>query len=413
LAGYSKHKEKIFKNICRKEKKMRKRLFCALVVIMMSLMLCCPAIATNRAGAGSVTPFIGGYNFDGEEDLDKAILYGLRLGYNFTKNWTLEGVLTFAEPDGNRQYFSVTGPQGAPILVRGDSNDAKMYGYKMEILYNFLPDAMIVPFIAAGLGGRYMDWDDRSSDNDFVLDYGAGLKIFFAEDWAVRADIRHVYVTDENFNNVEYGIGLSYFFGGKKEQVIPPPPPPPPAPEPVVEPDTDGDGVIDKLDQCPDTPAGVQVDEVGCPLDTDKDGVYDYLDKCPDTPIELKVDKDGCPMKVTINLNVLFDFDKADVKPKYHSEIKRVADYMNAYPWEKATLEGHTDSKGTDAYNEKLSQRRVDAIKKYLVEKFGISADRLKAVGYGESKPIATNDTDEGRQLNRRVQAVMETYIRK
>ena len=181
----------------------------------------------------------------------------------------------------------------------------------------------------------------------------------------------------------------------------------------VPEPDTDGDGVIDKLDQCPDTPAGVKVDEVGCPLDTDKDGVYDYLDKCPDTPIELKVDKDGCPMKVTINLNVLFDFDKSDIKPKFHDEIKRVADYMNAYPWEKATLEGHTDSKGTDAYNEKLSQRRVDAVMKYLVEKFGISADRLKAVGYGESKPIATNDTDEGRQLNRRVQAVMETYIRK
>ncbi len=392
---------------------MMKKWLILVFSIVTAFMLCLPAMAANRAGAGSITPFIGGYNFDSEEDLDNALLYGLRMGYNFTKNWTLEGVLTFAEPDGDRQYMSVIQPQGAPILVRGDSNDAKMYGYKMEILYNFLPDGMIVPFIAAGLGGRYMDWDDRSSDNDFVLDYGAGLKIFFAEDWAVRADIRHVYVTDENFNNVEYGIGLSYFFGGKKEQVVPPPPPPPPAPAPFVEPDTDGDGVIDKLDQCPDTPAGVKVDEVGCPLDTDKDGVYDYLDKCPDTPIELKVDKDGCPMKVTINLNVLFDFDKSDVKPKYHDEIKRVADYMNAYPWEKATLEGHTDSKGTDAYNEKLSQRRVDAIKKYLVEKFGISADRLKAVGYGESKPIATNDTDEGRQLNRRVQAVMETYIRK
>jgi outer membrane protein OmpA-like peptidoglycan-associated protein len=180
-----------------------------------------------------------------------------------------------------------------------------------------------------------------------------------------------------------------------------------------VEPDTDRDGVIDKLDQCPDTPYGVKVDEVGCPLDTDKDGVYDYLDKCPNTPIELKVDKDGCPMKVTINLNVLFDFDKSDVKPMYHNEIKRAADYMIAYPWEKATLEGHTDSKGTDEYNQNLSQRRVDAIKNYLVEKFGVSADRLKTVGYGESKPIATNDTDEGRQLNRRVQAVMETYIRK
>ncbi|NLN60397.1 MAG: OmpA family protein, partial [Deltaproteobacteria bacterium] len=72
-----------------------------------------------------------------------------------------------------------------------------------------------------------------------------------------------------------------------------------------------------------------------------------------------------------------------------------------------------TDSRGTDAYNQKLSQRRVDAIKNYLVDKFGIDADRLTAVGYGKSRPIATNDTDEGRQLNRRVQAVMETYIRR
>ncbi len=209
-------------------------------------------------------------------------------------------------------------------------------------------------------------------------------------------------------------VGLNYHFGGTKEKIAPPPPPPPaPEPVPIVEPDTDGDGVIDKLDQCPDTPAGVRVDAIGCPLDTDKDGVYDYLDKCPDTPIELKVDKDGCPMKVTINLNVLFDFDKSDVKPEYHDEIKRVADYMNAYPWEKATLEGHTDSKGTDSYNQKLSQLRVYAIKAYLIDKFGISADRLTAVGYGESKPIASNDTEEGRQLNRRVQAVMETYIRK
>ena len=86
---------------------------------------------------------------------------------------------------------------------------------------------------------------------------------------------------------------------------------------------------------------------------------------------------------------------------------------MNAYPWENAVLEGHTDSRGTDEYNIKLSQRRVNSIKKYLVEKLGISADRLTAIGYGESRPIASNDTDEGRQLNRRVQAVMETYLRK
>lgn len=397
---------------------MKRKMVFLLFAVMLSLILCAPSMAANRAGAWSVTPFIGGYNFDSDEDIDDAVLYGMRMGYNFTKNWALEGVLTYADSERDENVW-VPGPgTTAPVgsWVRR-SNDVDMYGYKLEVLYNFLPDGMFVPFVAAGAGGRYLEWDKGGSDHDFVLDYGAGLKIFFADWIALRGDIRHVYLPQEELNNVEYGVGLSFFFGGKKEVIPEPAPAPAPAPAPVVapvpEPDTDGDGVIDRLDQCPDTPAGVKVDAVGCPLDSDKDGVYDYLDKCPDTPIDLKVDKDGCPMKVTINLNVLFDFDKANVKPKYHNEIKRVADYMNAYPWEKATLEGHTCSLGTDAYNQKLSQRRVDNIKAYLVDKFGISADRLTAVGYGESKPIATNDTEEGRQLNRRVQAVMETYIRK
>jgi len=387
---------------------MRKKWLFVLFVMLIALTLCTPAMAANLPKAWSITPFAGGYSFDDDENLDTSLLYGLRIGYNLTKEWSLEGVVTYSDADGDHRLY---GPQGSY------KDDADMIGYRLEGLYNFLPDTDVVLFVAAGVGGRNLDYDKAGDENDVVLDYGVGFKWFFVEDWALRGDLRHLFIPDESDNNFEYTLGLSYFFGGEKEKPVLPEPPAEskPAPAPVVapEPDTDGDGVIDKLDQCPDTPAGVKVDEVGCPLDSDKDGVYDYLDKCPDTPIELKVDKDGCPMKVTINLNVLFDFDKSDIKPKYHNEIKRVADYMNAYPWEKATLEGHTDSKGTDAYNQKLSQRRVDAVQKYLVEKFGISADRLKAVGYGESRPIATNDTDEGRQLNRRVQAVMETYIRK
>lgn len=384
---------------------MRRKLGFILCALMAALILCTPSMAANLAKAWSITPVIGGYSFDDDENLDSSLLYGLRIGYNLTKEWTIEGVVTYTEADGDDNILDVSSKSYY-------KDDADMINYRLEGLYNFLPDTDVVLFVAAGVGGRNLDYDEGDSNDDFLLDYGLGFKWFFAEDWALRGDARHLYLTDESDSNFEYTLGLSFFFGGEKPKAELPPPPPP-APVVVPEPDTDGDGVIDKLDQCPDTPAGVKVDEVGCPLDTDKDGVYDYLDKCPDTPIELKVDKDGCPMKVTINLNVLFDFDKSDIKPKFHDEIKRVADYMNAYPWEKATLEGHTDSKGTDAYNEKLSQRRVDAVMKYLVEKFGISADRLKAVGYGEAKPIATNDTDEGRQLNRRVQAVMETYIRK
>ncbi|MBN1545342.1 MAG: outer membrane beta-barrel domain-containing protein [Syntrophaceae bacterium] len=385
--------------------KTRKSLFIFLCTAMMVLTFSMPSMAANLAKAWSITPVIGGYSFGDDENLDTSVLYGLRVGYNLTKEWTLEGVFTYADADGDD-----------PLYYRGTpyDDDAEMMGYRVEALYNFLPDTDVVLFVAAGLGGRSLDYDYGDDNDEFVVDYGLGFKWFFLDNVALRGDARHIYVTDESENNFEYTIGLSFFFGGEKPKAeLPPPPPPKPAPVAAPELDTDGDGVIDRLDQCPDTPAGVSVDEVGCPLDTDKDGVYDYLDKCPDTPIELKVDKDGCPIKVTVNLNVLFDFDKAVVKPQYRDEIKRLADYLIKYPWEKGTLEGHTCSIGTEAYNQKLSQRRVDAIKAYLVEEFGIAEDRLQAVGYGESKPIASNDTREGRELNRRVQAVMETYIRK
>lgn len=107
-----------------------------------------------------------------------------------------------------------------------------------------------------------------------------------------------------------------------------------------------------------------------------------------------------------VRLNIEFDFDKADIRPRYHDELKKVGDFMNKYPDVNMAIEGHTDSIGTDEYNQRLSQRRVDSVKNYIVEKFNIDGKRIKATGYGETRPIADNSTDEGRQRNRRVEAV-------
>jgi len=112
--------------------------------------------------------------------------------------------------------------------------------------------------------------------------------------------------------------------------------------------------------------------------------------------------------KVTIELEVLFDTDKAIVKPNYYDKISEVADFMTQYPNTVVTIEGHTDSRASDSYNQALSQRRVDAVKAVLITQFGLAPDRLNAIGYGESKPRASNNTVEGRQLNRRVVAVFE-----
>jgi OOP family OmpA-OmpF porin len=111
-------------------------------------------------------------------------------------------------------------------------------------------------------------------------------------------------------------------------------------------------------------------------------------------------------------LNVEFDFDKSTIKKGYYQDIDNLAQVMKDYPDLSVVIEGHTDSVGTAAYNKKLSQERADAVKKYMVEK-GIDANRLKAQGFGEDKPIASNETNEGQQQNRRVEAAVDYIIEK
>ncbi|MEN6431308.1 MAG: OmpA family protein [Smithella sp.] len=112
-------------------------------------------------------------------------------------------------------------------------------------------------------------------------------------------------------------------------------------------------------------------------------------------------------------LNVEFDFDKSTIKKGYYQDIDNLAGVMKQYPDLNLVIEGHTDSIGSDAYNEKLSRERADAVKNYMVEKNGIDANRIKAIGFGEKQPVASNDTSEGRAQNRRVEAAVDYRIEK
>jgi OmpA-OmpF porin, OOP family len=163
--------------------------------------------------------------------------------------------------------------------------------------------------------------------------------------------------------------------------------------------DSDGDGVPDHLDKCPDTPAGVVVDADGCPLDSDGDGVPDHLDKCPGTPTGAKVDVDGC----WILGSFLFDFDKAIVRADAVPELIAVADVLRKNPDLQIIANGHTDNIGTAEYNQGLSERRARAVMQFLVGE-GIAADRMQTVGHGLNAPVADNGTPAGRQQNRRVE---------
>jgi OOP family OmpA-OmpF porin len=163
--------------------------------------------------------------------------------------------------------------------------------------------------------------------------------------------------------------------------------------------DSDGDGVADYLDKCPGTPAGASVDADGCPTDSDKDGVFDYLDQCANTPFGAKVDDRGC---WTLE-NVGFKVNKADLTPEVKIKMKNVLDVLKKNPELKVSVEGHTDSTGSVTLNQKLSEKRAQAIKKYIIDS-GISADRVVSAGFGLSKPIADNKTEAGRAKNRRVE---------
>ena len=184
--------------------------------------------------------------------------------------------------------------------------------------------------------------------------------------------------------------------------------------------DADGDKVWDGIDQCPNTPMGALVDAKGCTADSDGDGVVDGLDKCPNTGANLKVDKDGCPLEVTeketelldtgmIRLsNVNFETGKSDLTPDSKPVLDTVGQVLSRWPELRIEIGGHTDSRGSDAINQKLSDARAKSVLEYLLATFpGLKADQFAAKGYGESKPLVPNTNQLNMAKNRRVEFVV------
>jgi OmpA-OmpF porin, OOP family len=196
-------------------------------------------------------------------------------------------------------------------------------------------------------------------------------------------------------------------------------PPPVECPLAVVDPrtgrtdclaDTDGDGVADANDECPGTRPGTAVDQRGCAPppraagDGDRDGVPDVRDQCPDTQAGLQVDAFGCVVAQTVVLRgVTFEPDSSRLTQEGRQTLDGVAATLRDQEQLKVEIAGHTDAIGSEAYNTLLSQQRADAVRTYLVVK-GVSAERMVAAGYGELEPVASNETEEGRRANRRVE---------
>lgn len=403
--------------------------------------------AEMRKGAVTISPMVGGYLFEGNQDRSHGFLTGLGLGYNFTANWgtELSGKYIDFETDA--------GASGTVLSIQ------------LDLLYHILPKSRISPYLAVGTG-LLKSYISGVHDTDPFYNYGLGVNIFLTPWLALRGDVRHVIPFANNYdihyNNLSYAVGLNFVLGGRSPAPKPPPPMDsdgdgvydsqdscPGTPQGVkvgVEGcplDSDADGVYDYLDKCPDTPKGVKVDGQGCPLDSDGDGVFDYLDKCPDTPPGKRVDAEGCPLKevaavqpamtpavldadgdginddvdkclntppgVKVNafgcwvIKVHFDFDKWNIKSGDYRELNDFVATLKRYTDLDILIEGHTDNIGSAAYNRILSQKRARAVLEYLV-KHGIGRSRLSAIGYGAARPLVPNTSKANRAINRRVQ---------
>lgn len=338
---------------------------------------------------------------------------GLILGYGISDHWSVEVLVGQVESDFENAF--------------GKSEDDITLKW-LDFVYNLPAHEAWQPFILVGGGRTEYDFDGvRPDAKDNQFNVGAGVYRQLTDRISLRGDLRGV--TSSKTGGVEpfAFIGITGYLGAAK--AAPPPPdsdgdgvinsldrcPTTPLGRKVdaqgCELDTDGDGVVDSADQCPNTPKGAAVDAKGCPLDSDGDGVPDYRDACPDSEAGAKVDDKGCYIEldeeVTIDLNLEFDTNKADIRPEHSSDINRVVEFLRQYPTAYAVIEGHTDSDGAATHNQGLSELRAKAVYDYLVNTAGIDASRLTSIGYGESKPIAGNDTAAGKQRNRRVSAVV------
>lgn len=226
-----------------------------------------------------------------------------------------------------------------------NSQSLEHYGIHLINRFNNAQFSGFIPYLA--LGVSVTDFRDRVVDDNHTpqLDAGLGLSRMLDERTEFRTELRTHYAVDNHAWDASYHLGLNYHFGSRHAAPAPvaaPAAEPAPAPEPEVR-------------------------------------------------------------TITVRINVEFEFDKAVVRAIYGDELEAVANAMKAHDDIDLVLEGHTDSVGAATYNQGLSERRAEAVKAKLTEDFGIPANRIRAVGYGETRPIASNDTDEGRQRNRRV----------
>jgi len=279
----------------------------------------------------------------------------------------------------------------------GRTYDQTYVGANLLNVYN--RDGGFQPFFLGGLGFVANDLKQSDDEDNFYTNLGVGAFVPVFDDRAkLRGEVLYRWENaSSNYQDIILNLGVSIPFGKAAVPAAAPPPPPPPAPV-----DSDGDGVFDDADRCPNTPPGVAVDATGCEPDSDGDGVGDSIDKCPNTPAGAKVDETGCQIIIDLP-GVNFRTNSDQLLDGADSVLDGAARTLADNPDLRVEVAGHTDSDGDANYNLDLSQRRADTVRNYLLGK-NIEAGRISSRGYGEAQPVAENTTADGKRANRRVE---------
>ncbi|WP_286221066.1 OmpA family protein [Marinobacter apostichopi] len=367
---------------------------CAMAAVAATLVT--PAIAEERRDTIYINPFAGFQYFDDKRALDESATYGFGVEYRFLPNWAIEGVYSRANAD--HKY---------------GSGDFDFEEVRVDGTYYFAgPEEKWNPYVSLGAGHADFGNDSSrmgtsgSNHDETRVNVGTGVRYNVTDRFSLRGDLREFHGIDESTFDTQVSLGFSLAFA---RTTTSPSSAPAPAPVPAKPADSDNDGVIDSRDQCPGTKAGVTVNTAGCELDADNDGVVNSADQCPNTTAGADVDATGCEGVTetieTFEVEVQFPTNSSVIGSQYDDEIRRVADFVKAHPETVVEIGGHSDDRGDADYNQTLSKRRAQAVAKRLTDAFGIDPERVTAVGYGETEPVASNTTAEGRAANRRVEA--------
>lgn len=355
-----------------------------------------PCLAQDETPSSGfyVSPQVNWVLTDEERDVDDETAFTFASGFQATRHWNFELNLF-------RGHFDSEA-----------GNDLQLDAAGINALRVFRRDSRVAPYLLLGLGAQRSDREIGGSSTNAYADAGAGLLTTLRRSAAdgralfLRLDARARYEDSQN-NPLDYllGLGLQYAFGSTPSVRTSPSMPatvePPPAAS--LPKDEDRDGVPDSRDRCLGTAPGKAVDANGCEPDSDGDGVPDSRpDICQATPAGTRVNASGCTLGREVRLPlVTFEYDSDRLKPEAFATLGEAIETLRMNSDLRIEVAGHTDSRGADTYNLLLSQRRAEAVRRYLID-HGVT-NVLTARGYGESEPVVDNGTEAGRSQNRRV----------